>query len=186
MPGTRQPNALAFDARGALHAILGVDLTQINGLGPYLALKLVGECGTNLAAWPSAKHFTSWLALAPHNKISGGKVLSSRTRRTSNRAASLLRLAAVTVGRTDTALGAFYRRLSARVGKAKAVTATARKIAVLFYNTLRHGMTYVDPGATYYEDRYKQRVLTNLRRRAKSLGFVLQENAGDPMQVGVS
>ena len=102
-------------------------------MGPSLALKLVGECGTNLAAWPSAKHFTSWLALAPHNKISGGKVLSSKTRRTSNRAASLLRLAAGTVGRTDTALGAFYRRLSARVGKAKAITATARKIAVLFY-----------------------------------------------------
>ena len=119
---THQPNAPAFDARGALHAILGVDLTQINGLGPYLALKLVGECGTNLAAWPTAKHFTSWLGLAPHNKISGGKVLSSKTRRTSNRAASLLRLAAGTVGRTDTALGAFYRRLSARVGKAKAIT----------------------------------------------------------------
>src|ERR1700712_2259682 len=171
---TRQPNALAFDARAALHAILGVDLTQIDGLGPYLALKLVGECGTSLAAWPTAKHFTSWLALAPHNKISGGKVLSSKTRRTSNRAASLLRLAAGTVGRTDTALGAFYRRLSARVGKAKAITATARKIAVLFYNTLRHGMTYTDPGASYYEDRYKRRVLTNLERRAKSLGYVLQ------------
>jgi len=172
---THQPNAPAFDARGALHAILGVDLTQINGLGPYLALKLVGECGTNLAAWPTAKHFTSWLGLAPHNKISGGKVLSSKTRRTSNRAASLLRLAAGTVGRTDTALGAFYRRLSARVGKAKAITATARKIAVLFYNTLRHGMAYADPGATYYEDRYRQRVLNNLQRRAKSLGFVLRE-----------
>jgi predicted flap endonuclease-1-like 5' DNA nuclease len=79
---TRQPNAPAFDARAALHAILGVDLTQIDGLGPYLALKLVGECGTSLAAWPTAKHFTSWLALAPHNKISGGKVLSSKTRRT--------------------------------------------------------------------------------------------------------
>ena len=130
---TRQPNAPAFDARAALHAILGVDLTQITGIGPSLALKLVGECGTNLAAWPSAKHFASWLALAPHNKISGGKVLSSKTRRTSNRAASLLRLAAGTVGRTDTALGAFYRRLSARIGKAKAITATARKIAVLFY-----------------------------------------------------
>jgi transposase len=181
---TRQPNAVAFDVRGALHAILGVDLTQINGLGPYLALKLIGECGTNLAAWPSAKHFTSWLALAPHNKISGGKVLSSKTRRTSNRAASLLRLAASTVGRTDTALGAFYRRLSARVGKAKAVTATARKIAVLFYNTLRHGMTYADPGAAYYEDRYRQRVLINLQRRAKSLGFVLRE--ADDAQVGVS
>jgi hypothetical protein len=183
---TRQPNALAFDARAALHAILGVDLTQIDGLGPYLALKLVGECGTNLTAWPSAKHFTSWLALAPHNKISGGKVLSSKTRRTSNRAASLLRLAAGTVGRTDTALGAFYRRLSARVGKAKAITATARKIAVLFYNTLRHGMTYADPGATYYEDRYKQRVLANLQRRAKSLGFALHAVTDEAEQAGVS
>ena len=110
-----------------------MDLTRIHGLGPYLALKLVAECGTGLTAWPSAKHFTSWLCLAPSNKISGGKVLSSKTRRSNNRAAALLRLAAVAVGRTETALGAFYRRLSGRVGKAKAVTATARKIAVLFY-----------------------------------------------------
>lgn len=178
----RSPNELAFPAREALHRILGVDLTQVHGLGPYLALKLVGECGTSLAAWPSAKHFTSWLCLAPNNKISGGKVLSSRTRRTGNRAAALLRLAAVTVGRTDTALGAFYRRLSGRVGKAKAVTATARKIAVLFYNTLRHGMAYADPGASYYEERYKRRVLANLQRRAKSLGYVLQ--AVDPTPIG--
>jgi transposase len=183
---TRQPNAPAFEVREALHAILGVDLTQIHGLGPYLALKLVGECGTNLSAWPSAKHFTSWLALAPHNKISGGKVLSSKTRRTSNRAASLLRLAAVTVGRTDTALGAFYRRLSGRTGKAKAVTATARKIAVLFYNTLRHGMSYDDPGASYYEDRYRERVLRNLQRRAKSMGFVLQKADQGASQAAVS
>jgi len=183
---TRQPNGPAFEVRGALHAILGVDLTQIHGLGPYLALKLVGECGTNLSAWPTAKHFTSWLGLAPHNKISGGKVLSSKTRRTSNRAATLLRLAAITVGRTDTALGAFYRRLSGRVGKAKAVTATARKIAVLFYNTLRHGMSYADPGASYYEDRYRQRVLSNLQRRAKSMGFVLQQAESAATQAGVS
>jgi len=80
----------------------------------------------------------------------------------------------VTVGRTDTALGAFYRRLSARVGKAKAVTATARKIAVLFYNAVRHGMEYVDPGASYYETRYRTRVIDNLHRRAKAFGFVLQ------------
>lgn len=182
----RSANATIFDARAALYAILGVDLTQINGLGPYLALKLVGECGTNLTAWPTAKHFTSWLGLAPHNKISGGKVLSSKTRRTNNRAASLLRLAAVSVGRTDTALGAFYRRLSARVGKAKAITATARKIAVLFYNTLRHGMSYADPGATYYEERYKQRVLGNLQRRAKALGYVLQQADLDTAGVAVS
>src|SRR5271170_7937556 len=118
-----------FETRAALHAVLGVDLTQIHGLGPSLALKLIGECGNDLSAWPNAKHFTSWLCLAPANKISGGKVLSTRTRRSGSRAAALLRLAAVTVGRTQTALGAFYRRLSARIGKAKAVTATARKIA---------------------------------------------------------
>lgn len=167
-------NAPTFDARAALHGVLGVDLTQIHGLGPSLALKLVGECGTDLSAWPDAKHFTSWLCLAPGNKISGGKVLSTRTRRSGSRAAVLLRLAAVTVGRTETALGAFYRRLSARVGKAKAVTATARKIATLFYNTLRHGMDYTDPGASYYEERYRARVLSNLQRRAKSLGYTLQ------------
>jgi transposase len=114
-------------------------------------------------------------------QISGGKVLSSKTRCTSNRAASLLRLAAGTVGRTDTALGAFYRRLSARVGKAKAITATAgnNKIAVLFYNALRRGISYVDPGAAFYKDRYKQRVLNNLQRRAKSLGFVLHHAERD-------
>jgi transposase len=149
-------------------------LTEIHGLGPSLALKLIGECGTDLRAWPTAKHFTSWLCLAPGNKISGGKLLSSRTRRSSSRAAGPLRLAATTIGRSDTAVGAFYRRLSSRAGKAKAVTAAARKIAVLFYNTLRHGMTYRDPGANHYEEQYRSRVLANLKRRAKSLGFVLQ------------
>ena len=155
---TKQVSTPSFDVRAALYGMLGMDLTQIHGLGPQLALKLVGECGTDLKAWPSAKHFTSWLCLAPGNKISGGRVLSSRTRRSSSRAAALLRLAATTIGRSDTALGAFYRRLAARAGKAKAVTATARKIAVLFYNALRHGMTYKDPGAAHYEERYRTRV----------------------------
>lgn len=170
----RQPNAPDFDVRAALFGVLGKDLTQIHGMGPYLALKLVSECGDDLSAWPSAKHFTSWLCLAPCNKISGGKVLSSRTRRSGNRAAALLRLAAVTVGRTETALGAFYRRLSARIGKSKAVTATARKIAVLFYNAVRYGTEYVDPGASAYEERYKARVINGLQRRAKIFGFTLQ------------
>jgi transposase len=182
---TKQVNTPSFDVRTALYGVLGVDLTEIHGLGPSLALKLIGECGTDLRAWPTAKHFTSWLCLAPGNKISGGKVLSSRTRRSSSRAAALLRLAATTIGRSDTALGAFYRRLSSRAGKAKAVTATARKIAVLFYNTLRHGMTYRDPGADHYEEQYRSRVLANLKRRAKSLGFVLQAVPCDP-EVAVS
>ena len=171
---TDQANALAFDVRAALFGLLGKDVTTIDGLGPYLSLKLIAECGDDLTSWPSAKHFTSWLGLAPSNKVSGGKMLSSRTRRSGGRAAALLRLAAVTVGRTDTALGAFYRRLSSRIGKAKAVTATARKIAVLFYNAVRHGMDYVDPGASSYETRYRTRVINNLHRRAKTFGFVLQ------------
>lgn len=169
-----QPNALAFDVHAALLSLLGTDVTMIDGLGPYLSLKLIAECGDDLSLWPTVKHYTSWLGLAPSNKISGGKRLSSRTRRSGGRAAALLRLAAVTVGRTDTALGAFYRRLAARIGKAKAVTATARKIAVLFYNAVRHGMEYIDPGASAYETRYRTRVVNSLHRRAKAFGFVLQ------------
>jgi transposase len=179
---TRQPNALAFDVRAALYAVIGVDLTQIHGFGPSLALKLVSECGTDMSKWPTAKHFTSWLCLAPGNKVSGGKLLSTHTRRSKNRTGALLRLAAVNVGKTDSALGAFYRRLAARVGKAKAVTATARKLAILFYNTLRYGADYSDPGASYYEERHRTRVLHNLERRAKQLGYTLE-----PAQVaGVS
>ena len=180
---TDQANGLTFDVRAALFALLGKDITPIDGLGPYLSLKLIAECGDDLSAWPSAKHFTSWLGLAPSNKISGGKMLSSRTRRGGSRTAALLRLAAVTVGRTDTALGAFYRRLSARIGKAKAVTATARKIAVLFYNAVRYGMEYVDPGVSFYETRYRRRVVDNLRRRAKTFGFVLKPMEPTPSVV---
>src|SRR3989442_1558435 len=177
-------NEPRFDARAALYTLLGADLSQIHGFGPYTVLRLVAECGDDMTKWPTAKHFTSWLSLAPGNKISGGRVLSSRTRRSSNRAAALLRIAAVNIGKTQTALGAFYRRLAARVGKAKAVTATARKLAILFYNALRFGMTYADPGTSYYEKRYRQRGIHNLHRRAKSLGFTLV--ATTAVQEGVS
>lgn len=107
-------------------------------------LRLVAECGDDMTRWPTAKHFTSWLCLAPANKISGRRVLSAATRRSSNRAAALLRIAVVNIGRTQTALGAFYRRLAAGIGKAQAVTATARKLAVLFYKALRFGMAYAE------------------------------------------
>jgi len=172
---TRQSNEPKFNVRQALFDVLGVDLTQVHGFGPATALMLVGECGTDMTRWPTVKHFTSWLTLAPGSKVSGGKVLSSKTRQSASRAAKLLRLAAVNVGKTNTALGAFYRRLAARIGKAKAVTATARKLAVLFYNTLRYGMTYQDPGVSYYEEQYRQRVIKGLRRRAKEMGFELLE-----------
>ena len=169
-------NEPKFEVRSALYTLLGADLSQIHGFGPYTVLKLVAECGDDMTKWPTAKHFTSWLSLAPGNKISGGRVLTSHTRRSSNRAAVLLRIAAVNIGKTHTALGAFYRRLAARTGKAKAVTATARKLAVLFYRALRFGMTYADPGAEYYEERYKRRVIDSLQRRARSLGFTLVAN----------
>lgn len=123
----------------------GVDLAQIHGIGPHLALRLVAECGTDLSRWRTAHHFTSRRTLAPGCRVSGGKVLSAHTRKTKKRVTAHLRLAAVTVGKTNTALGASYRRLSARIGKATAVTTTARKIAILFYNTMRLGMAYQDP-----------------------------------------
>lgn len=172
-PRQRGKNEPRFEIRTVMAALLGVDLTEIHGLGPYSVLRIFAECGSDMTRWPSAKHFTSWLTLAPGSKISGGKVLSAKTRRSANRATVLLRLAAVSVSRTATALGAFFRRLAARVGKAKAVTATARKIATVLYNTMRHGKAYVDPGASYYEERYRERALSNLRRRATAMGFTL-------------
>jgi hypothetical protein len=179
----RNRNEPKFELRAALYTLLGADLSQIHGFGAYTVLRLVGECGDDMRKWPSVKHFTSWLSLAPGNKISGGRVLSSRTSKSSNRAAVVFRMAAMNVGKTHTALGAFYRRLGARAGQAKAITATARKLAVLFYNALRFGMSYVDPGEDHYEEKYKQRVVHQLHRRAKQMGFTLvSENA----TVGVS
>lgn len=171
---TKQPSEPNFDVRSAMYQLAGTDLTQIHGIGPFLALRLIAECGTDLSRWRTAKHFTSWLTLSPGCKISGGKVLSAHTRKTSSRITAALRLAAVTVGRSNTALGAFYRRLAGRIGNAKAVTATARKIAVLFYNAMRYGMDYRDPGADQYEQRYRERVIKQLHRRAAQFGFALQ------------
>jgi hypothetical protein len=130
-----------------------------------------------MTRWPTSKHFTSWLTLAPEarSRVARSSALVRGAQRTVP--LFLLRIAAVSVGRTSTALGAFFRRLAARAGKAKAVTATARKIAVLFYNTLRHGAAYVDRGANYYEERYRRRTIENLRRRADALGFSLIEAA---------
>lgn len=172
-PHKRQRNDLLFDVRPVLHRLTGVDLSQIDGLGPHTALRLLAEIGPDMSRWPTAQHFTAWLTLAPHNKISGGRLLSSRTLPSANRAATLLRMAAMTLGRTQTALGAFYRRLAYRLGKAKAITATARKLAILVYRTLKDGLHYVDPGADTYNAHTRARVLRGLRRRATTLGFDL-------------
>ena len=166
-------NEPRFDVRTPLHQLTGVDLSQLDGIGPYNALRLLSEVGTDMTRWPTDKHFTSWMTLAPQNKVSGGRLLSSRTQPSANRAAAILRLAAMNLGRTQTALGAFYRRLAFRVGKAKAITATARKLAILVYHTLKGDLVYQDPGAEAYEARDRARTIRRLRQRADHLGFAL-------------
>ena len=166
-------NEPRFDLRTPLHQLTGVDLSQIDGIGPYNALRLIAEIGIDMTRWPTEQHFTSWLTVAPHNRVSGGRLLSSRTPPSANRAAVILRLAAMNLSRTQTALGAFYRRLAFRVGKAKAITATARKLAILVYRTLKHGLRYADPGAAAYDAQQRTRLLRRLRQRAKTLGLGL-------------
>jgi transposase len=173
---TKKPraNEPRFEIRAPLHQLTtGVDLSQIDGIAPYTALKLLSEIGTDMARWPTEKHFTSWLTLAPKNKISGGRLLSSRTQPSANRAAAILRMTAMTLGRTQTALGAFYRRLAARIGKPQAITATARKLAVLVYRALKGELVYQDPGAEAYDLQQRTRLLRRLRQRAATLGFEL-------------
>jgi transposase len=187
VPYRPKANEPRFDVRSALHHLTGADLSQIDGLGPYSALRLIGEIGTDMSRWPTEKHFTSWLTLAPHNRISGGRLLSSRTAPSANRAASILRMSAMAIGYTETALGAFYRRLALRIGKARAITATARKLAVLVYRTLKDGLTYVDPGARRYTADQQDRLLRRLHRQAQQLGFTLvNQSTGEVAQNGVS
>ena len=170
-----------------LHQLTGADLSQIDGIGPYNALRLISEIGTDMSRWATEKHFTSWLALAPNNKISGGRLLSGRTQPSANRAAAMFRLAAMNLGRSQTALGAFYRRLAFRIGKAKAITATARKLAVFVYRTLKHGFLYADPGADAYDAQHRVHVLRRLRQRAQNLGFGLIDlSTGEVVQSSVS
>ena len=173
----RTGNPFHFDAQAQLFRMTGVDLTRIDGIDAVTALTVVGEIGTDMSRWKTVKHFTSWLGLCPGTKVSGGKVQSSKTKPTANRAAAALRLAAATLFRSHSALGAYLRRMTAKLGKPAAITATAHKLARLIYSMLRHGTAYVDAGQDYYEREYQDRVVRNLTRRAKELGFVLVPEA---------
>ena len=168
-----QGNAPRFDLRNHLHRMTGVDLTRIDGVDAFTALKVVGEIGTDMTRWPSAKHFASWLGLSPNNRITGGKVISSRTKANANRAAAALRLAANALHRSNSALGAFLRRKKAHLGAPKAIAATAHKLARIIYSMLRYGQGYVDAGAQYYESQYRERALRAARQRAAQLGYQL-------------
>ncbi len=180
-------NAPAFDLRHHLYQLSGVDFTQIDGLDALSVVNILAEVGLDPTRFPSVKHFASWLGLAPGSRISGGKVLSSRTRKVVNRAATAFRIAAQTLYRSDSALGAFYRRLKSRLGPAKAITATAHKLARIFYRLWRDSTAYEDPGADDYEKRYRQRLVKNLQRKAQSLGLKLvSDSQGDPATECVS
>jgi transposase len=177
----RSKNEPTFDLQYCLYQLTGVDLTQIDGLDVLTVQQILTETGTDMTPWPTVKHFASWLTLAPHNAISGGKVLSSHTLKSTNRAAQAFRMAAQSAGRSDSALGAFYRRIRAKHGAPIAITATAHKIARIFYHLLKNKQAYQDPGQDYYEQKYRQRVINNLERKAKALGMELV-----PLQPSVS
>jgi hypothetical protein len=160
----RARNAPKFDLRTQLFQMCGVDLTRIDGVDVTTALAVVSEVGADMARFPSVRHFTSWLGLCPGTKITGGKVMSGKTKRVVNRAAQALRLAAAALRSSKSALGAYFRRMCSRMDKPKAVTAAAHKIARLIY-------TMLTKGQEYYEERYRERVLRALSQRAAKLGM---------------
>lgn len=162
----------------ALQRMSGVDLTKIDGIDSNSALKIIAEIGIDMSRWKSPKHFASWLGLCPGTKVSGGKILSSRSKQVANRAAATLRMAAFTLFNSKSALGAYLRRQRSRLGAPKAITATAHKLARLVYAMLKHGSAYVDAGQDYYEERYRSRVVQNLKRKAQELGYQLIEISG--------
>ena len=162
-----------FEAESSLQKILNVNLTDIPGLDINGIIKILGEVGMDMSKWPSAKHFASWLGLCPGNKISGGKILSSKTKPTANRAAQALRLAANTLYNSKTALGAYFRRMRARLGAPKAITATAHKLAKILYAMLKERKSFTEVGQAAYEQAYKERQLVSLQKRAQELGYGL-------------
>ena len=166
-------NSYSFDATSNLEKILSINITEIPGLGENLAIKIISEIGTDISKWPTVKHFSSWLGLCPNNKISGERVLSSRTAPSSNKAAEALRFAAQSLQFSQTALGAFFRRIMIRTGTAKAITATAHKLAVILYHMMKEKVAFIEVGQAVYEENYKRRKMANLQRQAKSLGYEL-------------
>lgn len=155
----RVQNQPSFDLSTHLHRISGVDFCAIDGLGPLTVQTILSEVGVDPTRFGSAKQFASWLGLSPGTNISGGKRHSSKTRKVVNRAANAFRIAAMAAGKSDSAIGGFFRRLKARLGAPKAITATAHKIARIFYQLWTTHQSYQDAGAHYYEQQYRQRKL---------------------------
>ncbi|MBW2031517.1 MAG: IS110 family transposase, partial [Deltaproteobacteria bacterium] len=144
---------------------------KIDGLNVLTVQTILSEVGLNPEAFGTEKRFASWLGLCPENRITGGNIKSVRTRKVVNRAAKAFRMAANSLKNSSSALGGYYRRMRARLGPPKAITATAHKLARIFFHLWKNGGTYQDLGADYYEQKYKDRVIKNMKKRAKQLGF---------------
>jgi len=170
----RRKNQPHFDLAQSLYRMTGVDLTQVDGLDALTIQDILSEIGTDMRPWPTVKHFASWLRLSPNNKVTGGKVIQRGTLPSQNRANTAFRISAQSLARSDCALGAFYRRIRARHGGPKAVTATAHKLARIVYFMLKNRQPYHDPGADYYDEQYRTRTIRNLQRRASKLGMRLE------------
>jgi hypothetical protein len=168
-------HAPQFDLGRELHRISGVDLTRIDGIDVGVAQTLISEVGLDMTRWNTEAHFASWLGLCPDNRSTGGKVIRKGTRHVINRAATALRLAATTLLRSQSYLGAQYRRLRARLGAPKAITAMAHKLARLVYRMLKWGHEYVDKGLQYYEERHREQQVQLLKKRAAKLGLQVLE-----------
>jgi transposase len=182
---THSKNAPRYDARSYLYRLTGVDLVAITGLNESTVQEIISEIGTDLSAFPNDKHFCSWLTLAPHNDISGGKRLRSRTLPGHNRAGQAFRMAAQSVAKSpNSAFGAFYRRMKARLGAKQAIVATAHKIARAFYHILKHRTPFHDLGGEEYERRAREREIKNLQKRAAKLGLVVTETPVAPALAG--
>lgn len=184
LPAKAKGKKIEAALREARYRKLGVDLTAMEGVGATVALTVLTEVGPDLIAFPSEKHFCSWLGLCPDHRISGGKILSRRTRRVVHRLSDVLRLAATALEHSASALAVYYRRMKARLGAAEAVTATAHKLARVIYRLLQHGEEDVRPGLVEEEKKHQQRKLAHLQRTAATLGFELVER--QPLAATVS
>ena len=166
-------NAPRFDLRGELYRITGVDLTRIDGVHVMIAQTILSEVGLDMSRWPTEAHFASWLGLCPDNKITGGKIYHRGSRHVENRAATALRMAATSLWRSKTYLGAKFKRLRTKLGAPKAITAMAHHLARLVYRMLKYGQEYVDKGMEYYQQRYQNQQIRGLEKKAKDLGLTI-------------
>src|SRR3954451_8703786 len=170
---SKSKNAMTFNARAQIARLIGVDLVAVMGLSAITVQTIISEIGTDMERFPTVKHFCSWLGLAPHNDISGGKVLRSRTMKVRNRANQAFRQAAQSLAKSDSSFGAYYRAMRARLGPKQAIVATAHKIARTVYQLLKTGESYREESAADYDHKRRERERRQLERRAQKLGYTL-------------